>query len=400
MSINSAAWRNTIEATLQPGGIVDAYARVPAQAWQAYTEGVMTFMGSALSPATHPMDRLSRLGAWAQSAFHRQRPTWATPHRIVGEWPIARLRDFSVNPDSDVVPVLVLPPQAGHDSCVVDFAPGQSQVETIRSVGLERVAAMDWLGATAETKNTTAEDYLEVLHEAVQLLGGRVNLVGDCQGGWLAAIYAALHPESVHTLTIAGAPIDTWRGNPQIQQWLSLTSPTRTATTHQMMVGMTRGIYSGRTQLAGFKAMEPASEFQRLAGLLGKAHDQEELVRHAKFADWFEHTQDIPGAFYLWIVKHLFARNRLAEGTLRVAGERVDLGRIHCPIYMIAGDRDHITPPEQVWALEEHVSTDPAEMTRRLASAGHLGLFMGRHALQDHWAPVMTDVLHRSRPAS
>ena len=43
--------------------------------------------------------------------------------------------------------------------------------------------------------------------------GGRVNLVGDCQGGWLAAIYAALHPERVNTLTIAGAPIDFHAGD-------------------------------------------------------------------------------------------------------------------------------------------------------------------------------------------
>jgi poly(3-hydroxybutyrate) depolymerase len=63
---------------------------------------------------------------------------------------------------------------------------------------------------------------------------------------------------------------------------------------------------------------------------------------------------------------------------------------------MIAGDRDHITPAEQVWSLEQYVSTDPQHMTRRLASAGHLGLFMGRHALQDHWTPALADVLRRS----
>ena len=51
-----------------------------------------------------------------------------------------------------------------------------------------------------------------MLEEAVQSLGGRVNLVGDCQGGWLAVVYAGLHPEQVNTLTIGGAPIDTHAG--------------------------------------------------------------------------------------------------------------------------------------------------------------------------------------------
>lgn len=165
---------------------------------------------------------------------------------------------------------------------------------------------------------------------------------------------------------------------------------------HRMMVAMNDGVWPGRYQLAGFKSMEPAGEFERLAQLVGDAHDEDALARYAKFADWFEHTQDVSGAFYLWIVKHLFARNELAKGTLRVGGERVDLGRIRCPVYLIAGDRDHITPAEQVWALGDRVSTPPGDITRRLAAAGHLGLFMGRHALEDHWAVVFEDIARRS----
>jgi poly(3-hydroxyalkanoate) synthetase len=341
---------------------------------------------------------LDTLNHWLQATSVRKPPSWSAPHAIVRQWPIARLRDFSSpSAQSDVVPVLVLPPQAGHDSCIVDFGPGQSQIETIRNVGLDRVGSLDWVGATSETKNTTVEDYLAVVAESIELLGGRVNLVGDCQGGWLAVIYAALYPDTVHTLTIAGAPIDTRRGSPQLQQWLGVFSPLRVLAAHRQLVAIHGGTLPGRYQLAGFKAMEPGGEIERLATLLGNAHDQDELAHYARFADWFEHTQDIPGAFYLWVVKHLFARNELAAGTLRVAGKRVDLSRIRCPIYMIAGERDHITPAPQVWSLENYVSTDPRDMTRRLAAAGHLGLFMGRHSLQDHWTPVLTDILQRSR---
>jgi poly(3-hydroxybutyrate) depolymerase len=55
--------------------------------------------------------------------------------------------------------------------------------------------------------------------EAVQELGGRVNLVGDCQGGWLAVVYAGLHPDQVNTLAMGGAPIDTHVGQSGIQEW-------------------------------------------------------------------------------------------------------------------------------------------------------------------------------------
>ena len=75
---------------------------------------------------------------------------------------------------------------------------------TLRDGGLDRLFAIDWLPATDETADWSIEEYVAVLEEAVQFLGGRVNLVGDCQGGWLAVVYAGLHPEHVNTLTIGG----------------------------------------------------------------------------------------------------------------------------------------------------------------------------------------------------
>ena len=76
---------------------------------------------------------------------------------------------------------------------------------------------LDWIGATQETKDAI-EDYLEVIHRAVEHCGGRVNLIGDCQGGWLATIYAALYPEQINTLTLAGAPIDFHAGEQVVHE--------------------------------------------------------------------------------------------------------------------------------------------------------------------------------------
>jgi hypothetical protein len=70
------------------------------------------------------------------------------------------------------VPTLALSPQAADDSCIVDYSAAQSQMQTLRAVGLKRLHAMDWIGATAATKDAT--------------------------------IYAALHARQVNTLTIAG----------------------------------------------------------------------------------------------------------------------------------------------------------------------------------------------------
>jgi pimeloyl-ACP methyl ester carboxylesterase len=102
------------------------------------------------------------------------------------------LRSFCEPSGSTLVPTLVVAPQSGHASSIVDSSPEQRQVKAIRAAGLRRVDALDWRGATQATKDAGIEDYVAEL----DALGGRANLIGDSQGGWLAAIYAALRPRA------------------------------------------------------------------------------------------------------------------------------------------------------------------------------------------------------------
>ena len=85
------------------------------------------------------------------------------------------------------------------------------------------------------------------------------------------------------------------------------------------------------------------------------------------------------------------------RGALDVGGRTVELGEISCPLYLLAGAEDHITPPAQLFAMADHVATPPDDITRATAPAGHLGLFMGSGALASEWPSLMTDVARRSR---
>src|SRR5437764_12414661 len=106
------------------------------------------------------------LGRWIATATTRAKPSWTTPHEVVFEAPLARLRDFSIS-RKRVVPTLVLPPQAGHDSCIVDYSGEQSQMRTIVEAGLERAFSLDWIGATTETKHPSVEASIDVVDRAV-----------------------------------------------------------------------------------------------------------------------------------------------------------------------------------------------------------------------------------------
>jgi poly(3-hydroxyalkanoate) synthetase len=367
------------------------------ESWRATTEALTDYWGGALSRAAGPAELAADAARWLELTTSRSRPRWAHPNRVVQDSELMRLRDFSATRPGDVTPTLVVPPQAGHDSSIVDYSKAQSQIETIRGAGLTRLYSLDWVGATQRTKDAGIVDYLETMDRAVEHIGGPVNLIGDCQGGWLATIYAALHRDRVNTLTVAGAPIDFHAGDAVIDGYVRMLDPARDLSFYEAIVAAGGGVLRGGMMLGGFITIKPENEVAKQLGLLAKLDDADHVERYRAFEDWYKQTQDIPGAFYLWIVEHLFRDNELILGELSVGGNRVDLRAIDCPLMMLAGESDHITPPAQVFALADAVSTPGDAVTRRTTSGGHLGLFMGREALRGAWPPLLAEVARHSR---
>jgi len=193
-------------------------------------------------------------------------------------------------------------------------------------------------------------------------------------------------------LTVAGAPIDFHAGNPLIFDWMKVLSPAHDLAFYRQLVDRNDGSLPGEYLLGGFIAMQPDVELSRQLQLLAHINEPEHVARYRQFETWFKHTQPIPGTFYLWIVEHLFQNNELISGELVVGDRTVKLSDISCPLYLVAGITDHITPPQQVFALADHASTDASQVDKRLVESGHLGLFMGHESLRNHWAPIFTEL--------
>jgi poly(3-hydroxyalkanoate) synthetase len=159
-------------------------------------------------------------------------------------------------------------------------------------------------------------------------------------------------------------------------------------------------VLKGELLVGGFIVIKPENEVAKQLQLVANIRDRRHIERYRAFEDWFKHPHDIPGAFYLWLIEHLFRDNALIRGALTIDGAAVDLRQIACPVNLLAGATDHITPPEQVFALAGAISTPPEVVTRHTTSGGHLGLFMGTEALREHWPAVMATVLEHSLPGA
>src|SRR5437588_11406334 len=220
-------------------------------------------------------------------------PEGATPSKIALELQAVRLRDFMVAQTG--VPTLRCTPLALHGATIADLAAGHSLVAALRGAGIGRLFMTDWRSASADMRFLGIDEYLADLNVLVDHLGGEVDLVGLCQGGWLSLVYAGRFPAKVRKLVMAGAPVDT------------IAAPSKLSSV------------AAATPLAMFKALVNAGEGRVLgrdaAKLWGTDVFDENAIRDAlqnqepagspefgrlqdTFEKWNGWTIDVPGAYY------------------------------------------------------------------------------------------------------
>jgi poly(3-hydroxybutyrate) depolymerase len=310
---------------------------------------------------------------------------WATANRVIIELDTMRLRDFSKSGDKDRVPVLIDSPYAGHSSNIADYAKGQSLVEALLASGLSRVLVTDWKSATRQMRDFDIDKYLAEINVAVDDLGGRVSLVGLCQGGWMSAMYASRFPSKVASLVLAGAPIDTDAGSGPIKK-LAHELP---LSFYEEMVTAGGGRMLGQYMLAGWKDMHPGAQYLgKFIDLYAHIEDDCYLKRAERFERWYENPIDLPGRYYLQAIEPLFKQNRFAKGEFVGLGRELSLKDITCPVYLLAGESDDITTREQIFAAEHLVGTPRAKIEKKMVPGGHIGLFMGRRTLTQSWPNI------------
>lgn len=316
------------------------------------------------------------------------RPTrldWTSPNQVRLELPTMDLRDFSAADTvaAKDVPVLVCAPFALHCATIADLAPGHSLVEALGHNGCRHVFLTDWRSATADMRLLTIDAYLAELNVAVDEIGAPVDLVGLCQGGWMALVYAARFPGKVRKLVLAGAPVDVDAGTSR----LSIAAQYLPFGVFDELTRLGEGRLQGRQAV---EMWEPALRSDEVATALQIAPgelDRQPTLRD-RFAVWSDSTLDLPGTFYRQCVLWLFKENRLAQGRFMALGRPVDLGDVRHPLFLLAAHDDQVVPPEQLMAVRHLVGSRPQDIESAIESGSHLGLFVGAETLHGAWARV------------
>jgi poly(3-hydroxybutyrate) depolymerase len=322
-------------------------------------------------------------------------PDWATPNTIALELKTVRLHDFSTVQAG--VPTLLCAPYALHGAAIVDMAPGHSLVAALRKAGMTRLFVTDWRSANADMRFLAIDDYLADLNVLVDQLGGTIDLIGLCQGGWLSLLYAARFPAKVRKLVLVGAPIDI-AAAPSGLYALTDASP---LTLFQELVKLGDGRVLGQAVLKfwGPESLE-ADEIHQLLQTRA-AIDSAAFARLAEiFRAWHAWTVDLPGTYYLDVIEKLYKHNELATGRFVGLGQKVDLATVHAPLFLLAAREDELVAPAQLFATEHLVGTPAHDIQKEMVGGHHLGLFIGQQTLNGTWQRIGHWLSEPEQPAT
>jgi poly(3-hydroxybutyrate) depolymerase len=316
-------------------------------------------------------------------------PSWTTCNEVLLELDSVRLRDFSTSADG--IATLICAPYALHGATMTDFAPGHSLVAALKAAGLERLFVTDWRSANPEMRFRSIDNYLADLNVLVDQLDGEVNLVGLCQGGWMALIYAARFPSKVRKLALAGAPIDICAGKSRLSE-LARNTPI-SIFREFVEIGNGRALGHRLLQVWDQTSLDHIA-IQKILQASDATGSPAFQDLESRFRQWRAWTLDLPGTYYLQVVEQLFKENQLAAGRFVALGRRIDFSSLRCPMFLLAARDDEIVAPEQLFAVQRLVDRN-GRPRKAVAPCTHLGLFMGRATLSDFW-PAIARWLARS----
>ena len=322
-------------------------------------------------------------------------PACATPNTVALELKTVRLRDFSTAREG--VATLLCAPYALHGAGIVDLLPGHSLVMALRAAGLANLFVTHWRSAVSDMRFLTIDDYLADLNVLVDQLGGRVDLVGLCQGGWLSLLYAARFPAKVRKLVLAGAPIDIAAA----PSGLSAITDASPLSLFQELVMLGGGRVLGRAvqKFWGPETLEDDEIHQLLQ--TREAIDSRAFARLAEqFRAWYAWTVDLPGTYYLEVIDRLYKRNELASGNFVALGQRIELATVRTPLFLLAAREDELIAPAQLFATEHLVGTPAHEIHKEMVGGHHLGLFVGQQTLNETWQRIAHWLSEPERPAT
>jgi polyhydroxyalkanoate synthase len=320
-----------------------------------------------------------------------------TPHDVVFERGTRRLLRYRrETPATHAEPVLFCYALVNRPY-ILDLQPDKSVIRRYLERGFD-VYLIDWGVPSHGERHLTLEDYVCVfLREVVELIVREhrredLHLLGYCMGGTMAALFGALFPQRLRTLTLLAAPIDFGSRESLLSLWAD-----KEVFDVDAFIDA-HGNCPGWFLQSCFLQVNPIQNFiEKNLAFYEQMDDLQMLSKHFAMERWLNDNIPVAGATFREFVKKLYQGNQLVRGELHLGERRVDLGRLACPLLLLTAENDRLVAPRATEGIRPHVgSGDVASMA---VGAGHVGLVVGGKAHKTFWPAATRWLAERSTGA-
>lgn len=247
---------------------------------------------------------------------------------------------------------------------------GHSLIEHLVNSGIDTYL-LDWGIPGDEHGHLTFDYYIDTFIKRcvrkVSRLNGKkpVNMLGQCLGGTLAAVYTSLHQKDINKLVCLTTPVD-FQDAGLLARW------TNKETFNIDKVVETFGNTVPADFIhACFQFLDVKATVERYKKLYNNVLDDNFLYYYKALDLWGNDKIPFPGQVFRKFIKELYQENLLAKGEFKINGNTADLKNITCPLLNIAAEFDHVFPEKAAKAMN---SLTGGSVDYHVISAGHVTL--------------------------
>ncbi|MEB3238397.1 MAG: alpha/beta fold hydrolase [Candidatus Sericytochromatia bacterium] len=259
---------------------------------------------------------------------------------------------------------------------ILDLQPGSSLIEYLVAQGHD-VYLLDWGVPGEEDGGMTLADIVtgmmpSAVRAALRCSGTeRLTMFGYCQGGTLAAMYAALDEgRTLANLVLLTTPIDFAEAG-LYSNWLNPDHADIDRLADSMK------LIPAELMDFGAKLLKPVQNWVTPYVRLFENLDDEDFVESWRAMNgWVADGIPMPAEVYRQWAKDFYQGNKLVKGEVMLGARRVDLSRITCPLLVVHATLDHIVPTCQSTVVADLVSS--TDVTVLPVKAGHVGVVVGK----------------------
>lgn len=305
------------------------------------------------------------------------------------------LRLYHYRPMSDEVyrvPILLVMATTNR-GYIFDMVPGQSLVEFLLKAGFD-VFMIDWEAPRRDESHLGLDDYiLDFLPSCVDRVLKEtgepdITVVGYCFGGVLSLLWAATNPgPPLKNLVTFTTPVN-FKGMEMFQAW----SDKRFFDVDRLIA--THGNCPAEMLYSAFDLLRPGARVAGNIRLWDNLWNDEYVKSFRMFDRWATDMLPLAGRYFKETTEQLMWDNALYEGTMEIAGRKVDLGNITVPFMHVVAEHDHIVPYEASKPLVPMIgSSDKQEVVLK---GGHVSLVAGANAIKRLWPQLDNWLQERS----